>query len=374
MTAEETALEAEKGKAPTPPPEPAPKAPTPPPDSTGGGSDDIIEGGSPLSGQVKERPYTAGQNLGGADEVIDRVPEPTIQAPPPPPPKPPTAGEPAAGEPPKTPDPYKDPANPDFVHIPQADIQRGAENFVDGALSAYKYVWDLGYKAVAMSPAKLNQLGIEDKISLDLEFPAGRGRTLTVAEAYQVNNDLAKQALTVSDEFINKVRPPMIREFTRRGIGATDMQYLLWTFGEDILQKGSAILILRNDIKGMTDQLKEMHKDVKEQRDLILQSNAARDAELQYLREQEFMRKNPPPPAPVYTPPPPPPTPPPAPPAAPVVPPPAAPAPVVSPVAEPVPPQNTGGKVETEFQRRVRQTSAEQFVEKLDMSKAEQIA
>jgi hypothetical protein len=68
-----------------------------------------------------------------------------------------------------------------------------------------------------------------------------------------------------SDEFKEKVKPPLERVFKKRGIGMTDEQLLLYYFGTDFVAKGAQAFMLRKTANGIVDSLRENTLAIREQ-------------------------------------------------------------------------------------------------------------
>ena len=88
-----------------------------------------------------------------------------------------------------------------------------------------------------------------------MRIPISQTQTISVHEFIGEYNRQVTETLVVEKEFIDKVRPVMIRVFAKRGYGMTDEQYLMFAFGKDILQKGAQLYTFK---KSLTQSLKMM--------------------------------------------------------------------------------------------------------------------
>ena len=96
------------------------------------------------------------------------------------------------------------------------------------------------------------------EISPSLEVPIDEeGNTLGLMQYIQEYNNQLDDAIKLEDDFVAKVRPPMIRVFQKKGLAMTDEQYLLFAFGSDIVTKGAMVYQLTKQNK----KLIEMWKD-----------------------------------------------------------------------------------------------------------------
>ena len=88
-----------------------------------------------------------------------------------------------------------------------------------------------------------------------MRIPVSPTSTISVREFIDEYNNQVTEVLVVDEEFVEKVRPVMIRVFAKRGYGMTDEQYLIFAFGKDILQKGAQLYTFK---KSLTQSLKMM--------------------------------------------------------------------------------------------------------------------
>jgi hypothetical protein len=111
-------------------------------------------------------------------------------------------------------------------------------------------------KIPEISEGKLDKLIAEGEIdpSIQLQTEAGE---MPIKEFAVEFNDSIKEAFLVSDEFKEKVKPPLLRVFKKRGIGMTDEQLLAYYFGTDLLAKGAQAFMLRKTANNILDSLRE---------------------------------------------------------------------------------------------------------------------
>jgi hypothetical protein len=229
--------------------------------------DSIVENNfNPLSGDVKHREYA--QNIGVNDPTatIDRVPEPKLFIPPPPPPKEPTNqdGAGAASGDKKDNNPYKEKLNPDMEHLPPKDQVEASTLMVDMVLGGYSFVWDIAGQKMAIEDEKLNEIA-QQGVDFQQTVTTFDNDNLKVLDFFEQYNKDVQEIFKVKPEFIEKVRPPMIREFSRRGLGVTDLQFLIFEFAKDSGTKVMLGMNLKKSINGFTEQLIENAKAIKAQ-------------------------------------------------------------------------------------------------------------
>lgn len=232
-----------------------------------------------LTHGMVDRAYANQLGNAQSSEIIDRVPEPAIEMPPPPPATPTVA---AAEEPVN---PYQDPLNPGLAFMPKSDITDAAKNTANMLLGGYKQGWGMVPKLITVSQTELQQLVVADKISPSLEVEVGK----TPISVGAIFNDIETQAITafeVSDDFINDIRPPLERELSRRGAGMSDMQYIMQAVARDSVPRIAAIFSIRNSTQQILEGIQKIHADMKVERDRVLNSSRAMEAENIRLREE----------------------------------------------------------------------------------------
>lgn len=184
-------------------------------------------------------------------------------------------------------------ANPTYSQLDGKEKTMGAEMMADMTLDIYeKGCFYIG-KIPEISEAKLDKLIGEGEIDADIRLQTEAG-AVPIKEFALEYNDSIKEAFQVSEDFKEKVRPPLIRVFKKRGIGMTDEQLLAYYFVTDLGAKGAQAFMLKRTANNIIDSLRE---------------------NTQARREQSQPRQQPRPPStPNYeqAPPPPPPPPPPA--------------------------------------------------------------
>lgn len=255
---------------PTPPVPPAPPAPeTPPaPEPNKNESQNPIHQPNanydPLSGPVDTRSYQTRPVdttiTSSIEEVEFEVKGPQINPNP--------AGANTGG--PTTADqkpPYQAPVNPIPGQAPlnSAEARRGAEMVTDMVLSGYKAMHKIAQKLVEVDDNHLINLHIDGKIDYNMRIPLNPEQTkhLALKDFFSNFNAQAKQALTVSQEFIDSVREPMINCCIKWGWTAPEEYYVLYKFGEDIGIKVMMVAGLMKTTKNMMKMFMHVHSENK---------------------------------------------------------------------------------------------------------------
>ena len=200
---------------------------------------------NPLDEVVNEKSYTsAGINAQGID-LNAPIPEPSFAPPP-------------INQAPKekTPPPKPDPMNPEMEFMSKKDTEMAAGHMAELILSGYEYVHVLGNKGLQVSERKLNKLQAQGEINLNAMIDYDYGKRMPAGEFFKEYNSQASNMLTVSDEFKDEVRPLLIKVLSKRGIGMTDEQMLVFLFGKDLATKTMLFFQQRGVLNNMIESIK----------------------------------------------------------------------------------------------------------------------
>ena len=200
---------------------------------------------SPLDAPVKQRAYT--QHKLDDTQVMQELEEPTYE-------RPSFADLDGTAED-ESSEPER-PFNPSYSELDGKEKTMGAEMMADMTLDIYDKACFYMGKIPEISESKLDKLIAEGEIdpSIQLQTEAG---AMPIKDFAVEFNDSIKDAFQVTDEFKEKVKPPLIRVFKKRGIGMTDEQLLAYYFVTDLGAKGAQAFMLRKTANGILDSLKE---------------------------------------------------------------------------------------------------------------------
>lgn len=199
---------------------------------------------SPLDAPVKQRSYT--QHKMDAHQVMPELDEPTFEAP-----SYTDFDEPSEKE--------KEPAKPfnePYSELDGKEKTMGAEMMAEMTLDLYEKGCGFLGKIPEISESKLDRLIAEGEIDADIKLPTENGEIPIKDFAVEYNESI-KEAFEVSDEFKDKVKPPLIRVFKKRGVGMTDEQLLAYYFVTDLGTKGVQAFMLKKTANSILDSLKE---------------------------------------------------------------------------------------------------------------------
>ena len=158
-------------------------------------------------------------------------------------------------------------ANPELNDADEKTKRIAAILLVDQILGGYDQLHEMAKPVVKIKDKKIIDLerkGLidpKDTITVNAE-----GDRATLREIVQETNAGIDKTLTPDPTFHATVREPMIREFTKRGVGLTDMQLILLAFGRDIGMKAFQIIAVKRELTNIVDIFKEEQKEKKHQR------------------------------------------------------------------------------------------------------------
>ena len=206
----------------------------------------VMDDFSPLDAPVKQRSYTQ-HKIYSDSEVVPDLEEPSFQAPN------------FSDFDEATPEEEKEPAKPfneAYSELDGKEKTMGAEMMAEMTLDIYEKGCGFLGKLPEISESKLDKLISEGDIDGDIQLPTESG-SLGVKEFAVEYNSSIKEAFEVTDDFKDKVRPPLIRVFKKRGIGMTDEQLLAYYFVTDLGTKVAQAVMLRKTANNILDSLKE---------------------------------------------------------------------------------------------------------------------
>tara|TARA_R110002096_G_scaffold410930_2_gene610841 strand:+ start:5484 stop:6626 length:1143 start_codon:yes stop_codon:yes gene_type:complete len=145
--------------------------------------------------------------------------------------------------------------NQELEEYSKKDADEASGQLVDTFLDGYKVAHTIGQRYFTLSEEEIMKKAIKGELNPDMRIPISPNQTISVREFISEFNNQVTEVLVVEDDFIEKVRPVMIRVFASRGYGMTDEQFLMFAFGKDIVQKGAQLYTFK---KSLTQSLKMM--------------------------------------------------------------------------------------------------------------------
>lgn len=184
-----------------------------------------------------------------------------------PPPYQPGIGEDIGAEPGKTPEnQQQEYVNPDLMDLPEDDKLEGATYMADLAIEGYGEVKkELGNQFLPIKQRRLRKLEERGLIDQNILLPK-RGGGFAPAETFIENyNQKARNVFGVREKFRQEVRPILIKEFAKKGIGLTPWQRIGWAVVMDLKEDMKIAMGLRAAADEIVEAMKDMTATIKEQ-------------------------------------------------------------------------------------------------------------
>jgi hypothetical protein len=210
---------------------------------------------NPLNEKVNEKTYAGGGVNGMAGN--EDIPEPTFN----PPPLDLDGSTPSANDGDKTKKEAtkkaSEPFNQEMNELSDPDKKKAAEQAAQFGMTMYKGLHTWGNSMIRISDRKINKLQASGDIDLRVGVPYGQHGYVQLGEFINEYNSQAGEVLQVTPEFEEAVMPPLTRVLAKRGAGMTDENFLMFMFGQDMLQKGLTVVNMRRTTKDILDFAKE---------------------------------------------------------------------------------------------------------------------
>ena len=174
-------------------------------------NEDFYSGFSPLDEPVKERSYTKGNvDAKGLEAELE---EPSFDAP----------NFSDFDEESQEPSTF----NPAMENLDKKEQMYATEQMVDTVLDVYGKAHLLANRVTKIKEDKIAKAMEDGEIDPSLQVPIDNmGNSLGLMDYVQEYNTQLSDAIKLEDDFIEKVKPPMIRVFQKKGLAMTDEQFL----------------------------------------------------------------------------------------------------------------------------------------------------
>ena len=129
----------------------------------------------------------------------------------------------------KNPEPF----NPEMKYLPKKEQNMAAEQLADLIFVGYGRLHDLANYGLQIDPKKLNKMHKEGKINLNAMVEYDIGSEMAARDFFQEYNKEMQGFFKLDDEFVEDVKPVLVRVLAKKGIGMTDENYLLFKLAED---------------------------------------------------------------------------------------------------------------------------------------------
>jgi hypothetical protein len=149
------------------------------------------------------------------------------------------------------------PVNPALNDVSDKEKHIAAVHLTNVILDSYEQLHVFANMALPISKKKVNKLVAEGELDLSIQVPYDAGKHMSAGELIETYNEQVKDALTVSEEFKETVRPPLIRVLEKSGAGMSDGQFIIYAFGKDIAVKGIQVYQIKKNGSDIVDSIRE---------------------------------------------------------------------------------------------------------------------
>lgn len=147
--------------------------------------------------------------------------------------------------------------NPSMENLDKKEQMYATEQMVDTFLDVYGKAHMLANGATKIKEEKISKAIEDGEIDSDLQIPIDNlGNTIGLIDYVQEYNSQLSDAIKLEEDFVEKVKPPMVRVFQKKGLAMTDEQFLVVAFGTDLLTKGAMVFQLVKQNKKLMDMWK----------------------------------------------------------------------------------------------------------------------
>ncbi len=152
--------------------------------------------------------------------------------------------------------------NPALNELDSQDQKVACEMLVDTILDGYEQLHEVGKYIARADEEALLEKQMQGKIHLEeQQIPISEdGTSMTLGEFVQTYNNQVGEALSYDKSFGEKVRPAMVRLFTKNGWGMTDGQYIGFMFGKDLVTKGVMMYSMKKAFNSTMTMLEKQYK------------------------------------------------------------------------------------------------------------------
>jgi hypothetical protein len=180
--------------------------------------------------------------------------------------------------------------NPVVNEMDSQDQKIACEMLVDTCLDGYEQLHQLAQWSAKVDEQDLMEKQMQGKIDLQTQkIPISEdGEEVTLGEFLNTYNEQCTEALSYDKSFGEKVRPAMIRVFTKNGWGMSDGQYLAFMFGKDIVTKTSIVYSLKKSLNMTMTMIEKQYKIYKKENNITDKSSIKVDDDLELYESEDI--------------------------------------------------------------------------------------
>lgn len=148
--------------------------------------------------------------------------------------------------------------NPEMEDLPDELKEEGAGYMADMCLEVYgEGKRELGNLFIPIKKRRITRLDEEGLIDLSMTLRLRNNTTSTVQEVIDRYNSKATDVFKLRPKFVEEVRPILVKEFSKKGIGLTPMQRVCVSVALDLKEDMKIAVQLKGEADNIIDALKE---------------------------------------------------------------------------------------------------------------------
>lgn len=210
---------------------------------------------NPLEQPINEKPYTRPNVTLSEEDMMNDIPEPMFQ----PPPIDLGKKDKEAEEFVKEKKPPIEPLNKEMGDLPKKEKTQSAKYMANVIIDGYATMVAFANKGLLFSEKKIRTLQQSGEVDFSLRIPYDHmGNMVTLGEFVQMYNEQNKDAMSVSEDFKNEIRPVLTQVLEKRGVGMTIEQQLMYLGIKNMIGQGMIYFAGRQTMNEMMQFWKDM--------------------------------------------------------------------------------------------------------------------
>jgi hypothetical protein len=146
-----------------------------------------------------------------------------------------------------------------------SEKRKASEALVDGVIEGYVFLHEIGKRWATISEDKLVERAMKGEIDLDMPIPVSETEVLSVQDFIQSYNHSVEEILVVEEEFIEKIRPPLIRIAQKNNVGLSDEALVGILLAKDVGIKAVGVFGLRKSLNKTLEMTTKMYRQQRQE-------------------------------------------------------------------------------------------------------------